>query len=58
MRHLVAVMGRQHVMLGSDYPFGWAPAPIDHILNTPGLGDADRVAILSGNACKWLGIPV
>jgi predicted TIM-barrel fold metal-dependent hydrolase len=57
LRHLVAVMGVSHVMLGSDYPFPWVAAPVDHVMSTPSLSDADRVAILSGNACKWLDIP-
>jgi aminocarboxymuconate-semialdehyde decarboxylase len=57
LRHLVAVMGPQHTMLGTDYPFPWVSSPVDHIFETSGLSDADRIAILGGNACKWLGIP-
>ena len=33
-------------------------AAIDHVFETPGLSDADRIAILGGNACRLLGIPV
>jgi aminocarboxymuconate-semialdehyde decarboxylase len=64
LRHLAAVMGPTHVMLGTDYPYPWTEAgvgtmgPVDHVFATPGLSDADRVAILGGNACKWLGIPL
>jgi len=31
--------------------------PVDHVLSPPGLSEADQIAILSGTACKWLGIP-
>jgi aminocarboxymuconate-semialdehyde decarboxylase len=62
LRHLAAVMGPSHVMLGTDYPFRWLTGentlgPVDHVFATPGLSDAEKVAILGGNACKWLGIP-
>jgi predicted TIM-barrel fold metal-dependent hydrolase len=63
LRHLVAVMGASHVMLGTDYPFKWlltgehTLGPVDHVFATPGLTDEQRVAILGGNACKWLNIP-
>jgi predicted TIM-barrel fold metal-dependent hydrolase len=63
LRHLAAVMGPAHIMLGTDYPFKWLEAgantlgPVDHVFATPGFSDAQRVAILGGNACKWLGIP-
>ena len=30
---------------------------IDHILETEGLTDAEKVAILGGNLTKYLGIP-
>jgi hypothetical protein len=32
------------------------PNGVDHILNTPGLSDADKQAILGGNAAKVLGL--
>jgi len=63
LRHLSAVMGPSHIMLGTDYPFRWlgtgpnARSPVDHVFNTPGFTDAQKVAILGGTACKWLGIP-
>jgi len=63
LRHLAAVMGPSHIMLGTDYPFRWlgsgpiALSPVDHVFNTPGFTDAQKVAMLGGTACKWLGIP-
>jgi aminocarboxymuconate-semialdehyde decarboxylase len=42
--------------MGTDYPFPWTSTAVDHILATPGLSDADRVAILGGTASALLGI--
>jgi aminocarboxymuconate-semialdehyde decarboxylase len=56
MRHLIAEAGIDHVVLGTDYPFPWNKVPVDHILSTPGLSDADKIAILGGTAAKLLGI--
>ena len=63
LRHLAAVMGPSHIMIGTDNPIPWTESgtnyvqPVDHILNTPGFTDPQRIEMLSGNACKWLGIP-
>ena len=63
LRHLLNVMGPEHVMLGTDYPYPWTEngagtlGPVDHLFATGGLSDAQRVAILGGTAHKWLGIP-
>jgi aminocarboxymuconate-semialdehyde decarboxylase len=54
MRHLIAEAGIEHVVLGTDYPFPWNTAPVDHILSIPGLSDADKIAILGGTAAKLL----
>ena len=54
LRHLVAVVGPSQIVLGTDYPFPWSETPVDHLLATPGLTDAERVAILGGNARKLL----
>ena len=56
MRHLICEVGIDHVLLGTDYPFPWNTAPIDHIMSIPGLTDEDRVKILGGTAAGLLGI--
>ncbi len=56
MRHLIAEAGIEHVVLGTDYPFPWNTAPVDHILSIPGLSDADKIKILGATAAKLLGI--
>ena len=56
MRHLIAEVGIDHVVLGTDYPFPWNIAPIDHVMSIPGLSDEDRIKILGGTVGKLLGI--
>ena len=56
LEYLVSIVGPERVYLGTDYPFKWAPAAVDMILNTPGLSDDDRRAILGGTAARLLGI--
>ena len=56
MRHLIAETGPGQVVMGTDYPYPWTTTSVDLILATPGLSDADRVAILGGTAAKLLGI--
>lgn len=54
LRHLVAVVGPSQIVLGTDYPFPWTVTPVEHLFATPGLDDAERVAILGGTAHKLL----
>jgi aminocarboxymuconate-semialdehyde decarboxylase len=56
LRHLVAESGADRIVMGTDYPFPWTSTAVDHILTTPDLSDADRVAILGGTASALLGI--
>ena len=56
LRHLIAESGVGQIMIGTDYPFPWTSTEVDLVLSTPGLSDADRIAILGGTASKLLGI--
>jgi aminocarboxymuconate-semialdehyde decarboxylase len=56
LRHLVAQTGSGQIVMGTDYPYPWTKTSVDHILGTPGLSDAERVAMLGGTAAKLLGI--
>jgi len=56
LRHLAAEVGSSQIVMGTDYPFPWTSTSVDHILGTPGLTDAERIAMLGETACKLLGI--
>src|SRR5947207_4383757 len=56
LRHLIAEVGVSQIGMGTDIPFPWTTTSVDHILNTPGLSDADRIAMLGETASKLLGI--
>ena len=56
LRHLVVEVGASQIVMGTDYPFPWTKTSVDHILNTPGLSDADRAAMLGDTAAKLLAI--
>jgi predicted TIM-barrel fold metal-dependent hydrolase len=54
-RHLVADVGVGQLVYGTDYPYDW-PVGIDFILNAPFLSNADKEAVLGGNASRLLRI--
>jgi aminocarboxymuconate-semialdehyde decarboxylase len=56
LRHLIAEVGVGQIVMGTDYPFPWTTTSVDHILEMPGLSDADRIAMLGETASKLLGI--
>jgi aminocarboxymuconate-semialdehyde decarboxylase len=56
LRHLLAETGSGQIVMGTDYPFPWTRTSVDHILGTPGLSDAELIAMLGGTAGKLLGI--
>ncbi len=57
LRHLVATVGAGQVMVGTDYGFPWVKDPVGHVMATPDLSAADKVAILGGTAAKLLRLP-
>jgi aminocarboxymuconate-semialdehyde decarboxylase len=56
LRHLVAEHGASQIMIGTDYAVPWVKGPVDHVLNAP-VSDADKIAILGGNAAKLIKLP-
>jgi aminocarboxymuconate-semialdehyde decarboxylase len=56
VRHLAAEVGASQLLVGTDYPYPWTRTAVDLILDTPGLSDAEREAILGGTAARLLGI--
>jgi aminocarboxymuconate-semialdehyde decarboxylase len=56
LKALIAEVGADKIVMGTDYPFPWTHTSVDHILDTPGLSDRDRIAMLGGTAARLLGI--
>ncbi|WP_162300822.1 amidohydrolase family protein [Alkalilacustris brevis] len=54
LEHLIDKVGADRVLLGSDYPVG-EPDPVGFVGQTS-IGEADRAAILGGNAARLFGI--
>jgi aminocarboxymuconate-semialdehyde decarboxylase len=58
LRHLVAEVGADRIVMGTDYPYPWTSTAVDHILATPDLTDEERAAMLGRTAARLLGISV
>ena len=56
LRHLAAEVGVDRLVIGTDHPIPWNENPVDHIMNTPGFTDEERIAMLGGTAAKLLNI--
>jgi aminocarboxymuconate-semialdehyde decarboxylase len=56
LRHLAAEVGTSQLVVGTDHPIPWHQNPVDHIMNTPGFSDEERIAMLGGTAAKLLRI--
>ena len=56
LRHLVAQVGANQVVLGTDHPIPWEQHPVDHVFATTSLTDKQKLAILGGNAARLFGI--
>jgi aminocarboxymuconate-semialdehyde decarboxylase len=55
--HLVSQVGASQVMVGTDYPFDMGSYDAHRLLESvPGLGAAERAAILGGNAARLFGL--
>jgi len=55
LRFLVDFYGANHVVMGTDYPFDMAEfRPVEHVIETDGLSEAQMAAIISGNAHRLL----
>jgi aminocarboxymuconate-semialdehyde decarboxylase len=54
---LIAMLGVEHVLLGTDYPFDMGEEdPVGLVERVPSLSDAERAAICGGNAARLLGL--
>ena len=56
IRHLQAQVGASQIMLGSDYPYPWQLAPVDHIFACGSLSAAQKRAVLGETAARVLNI--
>ena len=56
LRHLVDRVGAAQVVVGTDYPFDMGSYDVHTLVDsTPGLNEAEREAILGGNAAGLIG---
>jgi len=57
LEYLVSLYGSDHIVLGTDYPFDMAMVdPVGFVDGTAALTQADKEAIVGGNAAKLLNL--
>jgi aminocarboxymuconate-semialdehyde decarboxylase len=56
IRHLAAQVGSSQIVVGSDYPYPWEMAPVDHIFACTTLSDDEKADILGRTAAKLFGM--
>ena len=54
LRLLVDTLGAENVMMGSDYPYPLGERPAGVVVRRADLAEAERAAILGGNALRFL----
>ena len=57
LQFLVATMGMNHVMLGSDYPFPLGEERVGSLIRQSNLPHDVKAKLLSGNAMRFLALP-
>jgi len=57
LRFLTDMVGADHVVYGTDFPFDMAAGPLADQTDGTGLGDEDLVMIAGTNAAKLFGLP-
>ena len=55
LRHLVAEVGVNQIVYGTDVPFNW-PVTVDLVLNAKFLSDTEKEQILGGNLARLLNL--
>jgi predicted TIM-barrel fold metal-dependent hydrolase len=58
IRHLQAQVGASQIVMGSDYPYPWQMAPVDHIFASESLTDEQKLDVLGRTAAKLLKIEI
>lgn len=58
LRTLTGVLGADQVLLGSDYPYPLGERPVGRVVHDSDfLTNAEKAALLGGNATRFLGLP-
>ena len=58
LAYLVSQVGASQVVIGTDHPIPWEEFPVERVMSTKGLSNADRIGILGGNAAKLLNLKI